>query len=114
MHIGLSYSYTLVVCKSVYEVQRQKTILNLSQGHHRMVYSVAWSPDSHQTTERCNLFSAGFDNKVIGWKVSFRTAAVVGYLASHQDILCTANSVLLASAFVFVSVALKFFVLCVV
>ena len=86
-------------------------MLNLSQGHHRMVYSVAWSPDGHQTTERCNLFSAGFDNKVIGWKVTFWTAAVVGCLASHQETLCTALSVLLASSFVFVT---HFFVLCVV
>ena len=78
-------------------------MLNLSQGHHCMVYSVAWSPDGHQTTERCNLFSAGFDNKVIGWKVTFWTAAVVGCLASHQETLCTAFSVLLASSFVFVA-----------
>jgi len=41
------------------------------QGHHRMVFSVAWSPNGHLATERCNLFSAGFDNKVIGWKITF-------------------------------------------
>ncbi len=35
-----------------------------------MVYSVAWSPERHKTTERCNFFSSGFDNKVIGWKVT--------------------------------------------
>ena len=43
-------------------------MLNLSQGHHRMVYSVAWSPDGHQTTEHCN-FLADFNNRVIRWKV---------------------------------------------
>ena len=41
-----------------------------AQGHRRMVYSVAWSHDGNMT-ERCNLFSAGFDNKVAGWKVKF-------------------------------------------
>ena len=41
------------------------------QVHRRMVCSVAWSHDSHMTTERCNMFSAGFDNKVVGWKVKF-------------------------------------------
>ena len=41
------------------------------QAHRRMVCAVAWSNDSHMTTERCNLFSAGFDNKVVGWKVKF-------------------------------------------
>ena len=87
-------------------------MLNLSQGHHRMVYSVAWSPDGHQTTERCNLFSAGFDNKVIGWKVTFWTATVVGCLASHQETLCTALSVLLFSFFVFVSVCTDFCTVC--
>jgi len=45
--------------------------LFLSQGHHRMVFSVAWSPNGHLATERCNLFSSGFDNKVIGWKITF-------------------------------------------
>ena len=35
-----------------------------------MVYCVAWSPDSHVTSDKCNLFSAGFDDKVIGWKVT--------------------------------------------
>ncbi|CAI8039990.1 WD repeat-containing protein 37 [Geodia barretti] len=41
------------------------------QAHRRMVCSVTWSHDSHVSTERCNLFSAGFDNKVVGWKVKF-------------------------------------------
>ena len=36
-----------------------------------MVCGVAWSHDSHMTSERCNLFSGGFDNKVVGWKIKF-------------------------------------------
>ena len=76
-----------------------------------MVYSVAWSPDGHQTTECCNLFSAGFDNKVIGWKVAFWTAAVVGYVASHS--LMHWKSVLLASLFVIVQYSPNL-VLCVI
>jgi len=37
------------------------------QGHGRMVYSTAWSPDTHG---KCSLYSAGFDAKVIGWKMA--------------------------------------------
>ena len=48
-----------------------RVMLRSLQVHRRMVCSVAWSHDSHMTTERCNLFSAGFDNKVVGWKVKF-------------------------------------------
>lgn len=46
------------------------------QGHRRMVYSVTWSPESHMTPDKCcNLFSSGFDDKVIGWKVTMVTVA---------------------------------------
>lgn len=48
-------------------------LYTIVQGHRRMVYSVAWSCDSHVTPDRCNLFSSGFDNKVVGWKISWWT-----------------------------------------
>jgi WD40 repeat protein len=41
--------------------------------HVRMVHCVCWSSDvslsSHAS--RCNLFSCGFDARIIGWKVQF-------------------------------------------
>lgn len=37
------------------------------QGHRRMVSSVAWTEDVSST---CNLFSCGFDRRVLGWAVS--------------------------------------------
>jgi WD40 repeat protein len=36
-------------------------------GHRRMVSSVAWSEDP---SSPCNLFSSGFDKKVLGWQIS--------------------------------------------
>lgn len=42
--------------------------------HLRMVHSVCWSHDKHMTTSspgKCNLFSAGFDSRIIGWKVQY-------------------------------------------
>ncbi|XP_058058112.1 WD repeat-containing protein 37 [Anopheles bellator] len=36
------------------------------QGHRRMVSSVAWTED---ITSNCNLFSSGFDRRVLGWGV---------------------------------------------
>lgn len=41
--------------------------LCVSQGHQRMASSVAWAEDS---TYNCNLFSAGFDRRVLGWSIS--------------------------------------------
>lgn len=41
------------------------------QGHRRLVFSAAWSLDSHQ---KCNLYTSAFDNKVIGWKITFDAA----------------------------------------
>lgn len=35
------------------------------QGHRRMVSSVAWAEDMP-----LNLFSSGFDRRVIGWSIS--------------------------------------------
>jgi WD40 repeat protein len=37
------------------------------QGHRRMVSSAAWTED---ITASCNLFSSGFDRRVLGWSVS--------------------------------------------
>ena len=39
---------------------------NNRQGHSRMVCSVAWAENNNA----CNLFSCGFDKKVLGWMVS--------------------------------------------
>lgn len=36
------------------------------QGHQRMASSVAWAEDP---TYNCNLFSAGFDRRVLGWSI---------------------------------------------
>uniref|UniRef100_A0A182JCS6 WD repeat-containing protein 37 n=1 Tax=Anopheles atroparvus TaxID=41427 RepID=A0A182JCS6_ANOAO len=36
------------------------------QGHRRMVSSVAWTED---ISSHCNLFSSGFDRRVLGWSV---------------------------------------------
>ena len=60
-------------------------MLNLSQGHHPMLYSVAWSPDGHQTTEHCN-FLADFNNRVIRWKVPSEMSLWAHY-TSHQETL---------------------------
>lgn len=37
-----------------------------TQGHQRMASSVAWSEDP---SYQCNLFSAGFDRRVLGWSI---------------------------------------------
>lgn len=37
------------------------------QGHRRMVSSVAWTEDVSSSS--CNLFSCGFDRRVLGWAV---------------------------------------------
>lgn len=39
---------------------------NSRQGHRRMVSSVAWADDMNA---HCNLFSCGFDRRVLGWSV---------------------------------------------
>lgn len=38
------------------------------QGHKRMVCATSWS--DKELTTGCNLFTCGFDRKVIGWNVS--------------------------------------------
>ncbi|XP_055678239.1 WD repeat-containing protein 37 [Lutzomyia longipalpis] len=37
------------------------------QGHRRMVSSVCWAPEEPNTS--CNLFSCGFDRRVLGWAI---------------------------------------------
>jgi len=37
------------------------------QGHQRMVCCTAWGEESNVKT--CNLFSCGFDRRVLGWQV---------------------------------------------
>ncbi|XP_055371759.1 WD repeat-containing protein 37 [Condylostylus longicornis] len=39
------------------------------QGHRRMVSSVSWADDSC-VSSNCNLFSCGFDRRVLGWSIS--------------------------------------------
>ncbi|XP_055697148.1 WD repeat-containing protein 37 [Phlebotomus papatasi] len=38
------------------------------QGHRRMVSSVCWAPEEPNTS--CNLYSCGFDRRVLGWAIS--------------------------------------------
>lgn len=46
--------------------QRIFIIFFFKQGHRRMVSSVAWAEDNMPL----NLFSSGFDRRVIGWSIS--------------------------------------------
>ncbi len=67
VHVHVHCCFGCINCAREFIV----SIIPIVQGHRRMVYSVAWSCDSHVTPERCNLFSSGFDNKVVGWKISW-------------------------------------------
>ena len=49
-----------------------------------MVYCASWSslsegkPTHHLPADHCNLFSGGFDNKVIGWRVDINPTSSHG------------------------------------